>query len=106
MDAILVTGGAGFIGSCFIRMLVADKSAKVINLDKLTYAGNLDSLGPARNDPAHVFVHGDICNFELVRDLLKTHKPRAVVNFAAESHVDRSIDGPREFLQTNVVSTF
>ena len=106
MDAILVTGGAGFIGSCFIRMLVADKSAKVINLDKLTYAGNLDSLGPARNDPAHVFVHGDICNFELVRDLLKTHKPRAVVNFAAESHVDRSIDGPREFLQTNVVGTF
>ncbi len=106
MQAVLVTGGAGFIGGCFIRQLVAERNSRVVNLDKLTYAGNLDSLASLIEDPLHIFVHGDILNYELVSELLQTYQPRAIVNFAAESHVDRSIDGPRQFLQTNVVGVF
>ena len=102
---ILVTGGAGFIGSCFVRSLV-EEGATVVNLDKLTYAGNLDSLVAVIEHPNHVFVQGDIGDFALVSRLLKHHGPRAIVNFAAESHVDRSIDGPRDFVQTNVLGTF
>lgn len=104
---ILVTGGAGFIGGCFVRQRLGDpRQGRVINLDKLTYAGNLDSLESVRNDPRHAFVHGDIGDRALVGRLLREHRPSAVVNFAAETHVDRSIDGPRAFLDTNVVGTF
>jgi dTDP-glucose 4,6-dehydratase len=103
---LLVTGGAGFIGSCFIRQTLNEQAAAVVNLDKLTYAGNLDSLAPIANHPDYHFVQGDIGDRELVLDLLRAHRPRVIVNFAAESHVDRSIDGPRAFLQTNVVGTF
>lgn len=102
MSVILVTGGAGFIGSCFIRRAVENDSAIIINLDKLTYAGNPDSLPTA---PNHTLVEGDIGNSALVRGLLNTHQPMAIVNFAAESHVDRSIDGPLEFVETNVLGT-
>ncbi|MGD9723639.1 MAG: dTDP-glucose 4,6-dehydratase [Pirellulales bacterium] len=106
MHSILVTGGAGFIGSCFVRQWLAEEAATVVNLDKLTYAGNLDSLAPVAADPRHVFVHGDIGDSRLVADLLSEHRPRAVINFAAESHVDRSIDGPAQFVETNVLSSF
>jgi dTDP-glucose 4,6-dehydratase len=105
MDTILVTGGAGFIGGCFVRMQLAGGDLRIVNLDKLTYAGNLDSLQAVENNPNHVFVQGDIGDYELVSQLLDEHRPRAIVNFAAESHVDRSIDSPAEFLQTNVVGT-
>lgn len=106
MDSLFVTGGAGFIGGCFVRMLLGERAGKVVNLDKLTYAGNLGSLKQYAADSNHVFVPGDIGNEELVLHLLRQHKPRAIVNFAAESHVDRSIDGPRAFLETNVAGTF
>jgi len=102
----LVTGGAGFIGSNFVLAQRAAGAARIINLDKLTYAGNLLNLESLRNDPDHVFVHGDIGDPALVADLLKRHRPQAVVNFAAESHVDRSIHGPQVFIQTNVVGAF
>lgn len=105
MRTILVTGGAGFIGGTFVRNTIARQDTRVINLDALTYAGNLDSLAPCSDDPLHVFVRGDIGNYDLVLSLLKEHEPEAIVNFAAESHVDRSIDGPRSFVQTNVVGT-
>lgn len=101
---MLVTGGAGFIGSNFVLAAVA-AGQRVVNLDKLTYAGNLDSLQPLRHDSNHVFVHGDIGNRELVSKLLTEYRPHAIVNFAAESHVDRSIDGPALFVHTNVVGT-
>jgi dTDP-glucose 4,6-dehydratase len=101
----LVTGGAGFIGGNFVLKARAESRARVINLDALTYAGNLDTLAPLIDDPEHVFVHGDIGDPALVGALLKEHQPDAVINFAAESHVDRSIDGPAEFIQTNVVAT-
>ncbi|MCA9064535.1 MAG: dTDP-glucose 4,6-dehydratase, partial [Planctomycetaceae bacterium] len=104
MKTILVTGGAGFIGGCFVRRAVLRNDVCIINLDKLTYAGNLDSVPPS-NGGNHVFVQGDIGDGELVRSLLETHHPSAIVNFAAESHVDRSIDGPLEFVQTNVLGT-
>ena len=103
---ILVTGGAGFIGSNFVLRWLAQGGEPVVNLDKLTYAGNLGNLAEIADDPRHVFVHGDIADRALVARLLLDHQPRAVVNFAAESHVDRSIDGPGEFIQTNVVGTF
>ncbi len=106
MATILVTGGAGFIGGCFVRQWLAEENDTIVNLDKLTYAGNLDSLDPVAGNPRHVFVQGDICDTVLVEQLLAEHRPRAIVNFAAESHVDRSIDGPAEFVQTNVVGTF
>jgi dTDP-glucose 4,6-dehydratase len=101
---ILVTGGAGFIGGCFVRQMAARQGLHTINLDKLTYAGNLDSL--AMIDPSQsTFVQGDICDAALVSSLLEKHQPQAIVHFAAESHVDRSIDGPLTFVQTNVVGT-
>jgi len=103
---ILVTGGAGFIGANFVLDLLGVGEAKVINLDALTYAGNLDTLSAVLVRPDHVFVRGKIGDRALVGDLLAKHRPEAVVNFAAESHVDRSIDGPKEFIQTNVVGTF
>ena len=104
---ILVTGGAGFIGANFVLDWLSNPSAEgVINLDKLTYAGNLATLDSLKSDSRHLFVHGDIGDKELVAKLLKEHQPRAIVNFAAESHVDRSIHGPAEFVQTNIVGTF
>ena len=104
MPTWLVTGGAGFIGGNFVLEAVAS-GVKVINLDALTYAGNLDTLAGLNRNPAHVFVKGDIGDRELVITLLDEHRPDAIVNFAAESHVDRSIDGPAAFVQTNVVGT-
>ena len=104
MPTWLVTGGAGFIGGNFVLEAV-DKGIRVINLDALTYAGNLDTLASLEGNPNHVFVHGDIGDQALVARLLAEHQPDAVVNFAAESHVDRSIDGPGAFVQTNVVGT-
>jgi dTDP-glucose 4,6-dehydratase len=103
---ILVTGGAGFIGSNFVLDWFATSQEPVVNLDKLTYAGNLENLRELAGNPNHHFVQGDIGDFEAVRGLLAQHRPRAVVNFAAESHVDRSIHGPEDFIQTNIVGTF
>jgi dTDP-glucose 4,6-dehydratase len=103
---ILVTGGAGFIGSNFVLDGIAATGEAVVNLDKLTYAGNLANLASLAEDPRHVFVRGDIGDRALVEKLLAQHQPRAVVHFAAESHVDRSIHGPGEFVRTNVVGTF
>jgi dTDP-glucose 4,6-dehydratase len=103
---LLVTGGAGFIGSNFVLQAIAETGEPVVNLDKLTYAGNLANLEPLRGDARHVFVKGDVCDRGLVRRLLAEHRPRAVVHLAAESHVDRSIEGPAPFVQTNVVGTF
>lgn len=104
MPTWLVTGGAGFIGGNFVLDAVR-KGIKVVNLDALTYAGNLDTLASLEGDPAHVFVQGDIGDAALVKRLLAEHRPDAVINFAAESHVDRSIDGPAAFVHTNVVGT-
>ena len=106
METIMVTGGAGFIGSNFVRQWIAEEATRLVNLDKLTYAGNLDSLSDVAHDPHYVFVEGDIGDGPLVSRLLQKCRPRAVVNFAAESHVDRSIDGPAAFVETNVVGTF
>lgn len=104
MPTWLVTGGAGFIGGNFVLRAVAS-GVKVVNLDALTYAGNLDTLASVQGNPLHVFVEGDIGDRALVARLLAEHRPDAAVNFAAESHVDRSIDGPAAFIQTNVVGT-
>ena len=103
---ILVTGGAGFIGANFVLDWLASVGEPVLNLDKLTYAGNLENLASLQGDVRHVFVQADIADSERVRDLLAQHQPRAVVNFAAESHVDRSIHGPEDFIQTNIVGSF
>ena len=104
---ILITGGAGFIGSHVVRLFVTKyPEYKIVNLDALTYAGNLATLEPLKNDSRHIFIHGDIGDKELVAKLLNEHKPRAIVNFAAESHVDRSIHGPADFVETNIVGTF
>ena len=103
---ILVTGGAGFIGSNFVIDWLAHSDEAVVNLDKLTYAGNLQNLAALQGDKRHVFVQGDIGDADLLKRLLQEHQPRAVLNFAAESHVDRSILGPDEFIQTNIVGTF
>ena len=103
---LLVTGGAGFIGSNFVVSTLAQADEPIVTLDKLTYAGSLMNLAAVSADPRHVFVRGDICDRELVRTLLRKHQPRAIVHFAAESHVDRSIAGPAEFVQTNVVGTW
>jgi dTDP-glucose 4,6-dehydratase len=102
----LVTGGAGFIGGNFILGLMDRGNTKVINLDALTYAGNMDTLAPVMDHPNHIFVHGNIQDRALVSRLLDQHQPSVIINFAAESHVDRSIDSPGEFIQTNVVGTF
>ncbi|UGB37572.1 dTDP-glucose 4,6-dehydratase [Frateuria soli] len=104
METLLVTGGAGFIGANFVLQAVAD-GLRVVNLDKLTYAGNLDTLASLEGSDRHLFVQGDIGDRALVARLLAEHRPRAIVNFAAESHVDRSIDGPAAFVETNVVGT-
>lgn len=103
---ILVTGGAGFIGSNFVLEWVHGLGKAVINLDSLTYAGNMENLDALRGDARHVFVHGDIRDRELIRRLLATYRPRAIVHFAAESHVDRSIHGPGDFIDTNIGGTF
>ncbi|MBX3606808.1 MAG: dTDP-glucose 4,6-dehydratase [Piscinibacter sp.] len=103
---ILVTGGAGFIGANFVLDWVEATGEPVLNLDALTYAGNLENLASLKDDPRHVFVHGDIADRALLDRLLADHRPRAVVNFAAESHVDRSIHGPGAFIKTNVEGTF
>ncbi|NDK38712.1 dTDP-glucose 4,6-dehydratase [Pseudoxanthomonas gei] len=104
MKTWLVTGGAGFIGGNFVLEAI-EQGMRVVNLDALTYAGNLDTLAPLEGNPDHLFVHGDIGDAALVAGLLAEHQPSAVINFAAESHVDRSIDGPAAFVQTNVVGT-
>ena len=103
---ILVTGGAGFIGANFVLDWLAQCDEPVVNLDKLTYEGNLENLTSLQGDARHVFVQGDIGDASLVAQLLTQHRPRAVINFAAESHVDRSIHGPGDFIQTNIVGTF
>lgn len=103
---VLVTGGAGFIGSNFVIDWLNNNDEMVINLDKLTYAGNLKNLSTLDSNKGHVFVSGDIGNSTLVKELLAKHQPRAIINFAAESHVDRSIHGPEDFIQTNIVGTF
>ncbi|MGE5737095.1 MAG: dTDP-glucose 4,6-dehydratase [Acidobacteriota bacterium] len=105
-DTILVTGGAGFIGSNFLLHWLATERTPVINLDKLTYAGNLRNLESISTDRRYTFVHGDIGDRKLVRQILRDHRPRAIVHFAAESHVDRSIRGPDDFIKTNVNGTF
>ena len=107
MPHILVTGGAGFIGANFVLDWLSDPQADgVVNVDKLTYAANLKTLAPLESDERHVFSHTDICDREALDQLLAKHTPRAVVHFAAESHVDRSIHGPADFIQTNIVGTF
>jgi dTDP-glucose 4,6-dehydratase len=103
---LLVTGGAGFIGANFVVSSLAASGEAIVNLDKLTYAGSLKNLDALDGDRRHEFVRGDICDRPLVRRLLAERRPRAIVHFAAESHVDRSIEGPAEFIQTNVVGTF
>jgi dTDP-glucose 4,6-dehydratase len=105
-ETILVTGGAGFIGSNFILQWLASETSSVINFDKLTYAGNAANLASVEHDRRYRFLQGDICDRELIAELLLTHKPRAIVHFAAESHVDRSIHGPDDFIRTNVDGTF
>jgi len=105
-DLILITGGAGFIGSNFILQWIAEERSRVLNLDKLTYAGNLGNLRSIEDNTRYQFQQGDILDRELVRGLLEKQRPRAIVHFAAESHVDRSIHGPDDFIQTNVIGTF
>ncbi len=105
-NTILVTGGAGFIGSNFILQRMERDSASIVNLDKLTYAGNLHNLETISNERRYEFVHGDVADRSLVRGLLERSRPRAIVHFAAESHVDRSIRGPDDFIRTNVDGTF
>ena len=103
---ILVTGGAGFIGSNFVLDWIAELDEQVINVDKLTHAGNINNLKPLAGIDQHVFVKGDICDGLLIKELLKKYQPRAILHFAAESHVDRSIHDPEKFIQTNIVGTF
>ena len=105
-NAIVVTGGAGFIGGNFVLHWLSENLGPVVNLDKLTYAGNLQTLASVQDRPDYTFVHGDIGDPALVAELLAKHQPRAIVHFAAESHVDRSILGPEIFLQTNIHGTF
>ncbi|HZQ68285.1 MAG TPA: dTDP-glucose 4,6-dehydratase [Terriglobales bacterium] len=104
--SILVTGGAGFIGSNFVLQWMKEEHSPLVNLDKLTYAGNLRNLESVSDNPRYTFIHGDICDRSLVRSVLEKHRPRAIVHFAAESHVDRSIRGPDDFIITNVNGTF
>src|SRR5690606_24068457 len=103
---ILVTGGAGFIGSNFVLEWCDRGEETIVNLDRLTYAGNLENLSRLANDNRHIFIRGDICDAQRVSSILSQYTPRAIINFAAESHVDRSIQGPDDFVQTNIVGTF
>ena len=103
---LLVTGGAGFIGSAVIRHVLFNTDNQVVNLDKLTYAGNLESLLPVSNSPRYAFEQVDICNRAELDRVLAQHQPDAIMHLAAESHVDRSIDGPAEFIETNIVGTY
>jgi dTDP-glucose 4,6-dehydratase len=106
-NTILITGGAGFIGSCLVRQILEEEPhTRVVNVDKLTYAGNLDSLRGLLHDPRHSFVQGDVANLQLVTNLIRQARPAAIIHLAAESHVDRSIEGPGEFVHTNVVGTY
>jgi len=102
----IVTGGAGFIGSAVVRMIIDASDDTVVNIDKLTYAGNLDSLQPVADDPRYNFVQADICDGQAMAEVFAKHQPDAIMHLAAESHVDRSIDGPGEFIQTNIVGTY
>ncbi len=104
-NTLLITGGAGFIGSAVIRYLIEETGHTIVNIDKLTYAGNLDSLMSVADDPRYHFELADICDAEVMGDIFLRYQPSAIMHFAAESHVDRSIDGPLEFIQTNVVGT-
>jgi len=106
METLFITGGAGFIGSNFLTRIIKRGNTRIVNYDKLTYAGNLDTLHSVENDPNYFFVEGDICNQELVRKTLVENEVDSIVNFAAESHVDRSIESPDDFIQTNIVGTF
>ncbi len=106
MSVVLVTGGAGFIGSAVVRQLIAESDDEIVTVDKLTYAGNLDSLGAAGTDPRHHFVQADICDAAALRAVFDRYKPDAVLHLAAESHVDRSIDGPADFVRTNLLGTY
>lgn len=107
MNTILITGGAGFIGGCLVRQILAEEPrTRIVNLDSLTYAGNLDSIRTELKNPRHMLIQGDICDAALVSDLLRAFQPTAVMHLAAESHVDRSIDGPAAFVTTNVLGTF
>src|SRR5689334_17044057 len=103
---VLVTGGAGFIGSAVVRHLIRETGHHVLNVDKLTYAGNLESLAPVQKDSRYSFIKADICNRLTIVDVFTSFRPDAVMHLAAESHVDRSIEGPAEFINTNVVGTF
>ena len=103
---ILVTGGAGFIGSALCRLLALNTDHRVVNVDKLTYAGNIDSLRQIENRPNYSFVNADICDAQAMADLLRQHGIDVIMHLAAESHVDRSIDGPAAFIETNIVGTF
>ena len=103
---ILVTGGSGFIGSNLVRLLIEEKGESVINLDKLTYAGNAESLADLDGNPNYTFEQVDLCDAAALAEVFSKHQPDAVMHLAAESHVDRSIDGPGEFIQTNIVGTF
>ena len=105
MKTVIVTGGAGFIGSAVIRNLIANSGWRIVNFDKLTYAGNLESLISVAADPRYIFEHGDICDQQRVSKLFVDYQPQAIMHLAAESHVDRSIDGPAEFINTNIVGT-
>ena len=103
---VIVTGGAGFIGSAVVRLLIGETDAEVVNLDKLTYAGNLASVAPVAESPRYRFVKADICDSGTMRDLFAAEQPDVVMHLAAESHVDRSIDGPAAFIDTNVIGTY
>ena len=106
MKKILVTGGAGFIGSAVVRHIIANTQDSVVNVDKLTYAGNLESLESVENNPRYAFEQVDICDAKALARVFEQHQPDAVMHLAAESHVDRSIDGPAAFIETNIVGTY
>jgi dTDP-glucose 4,6-dehydratase len=106
LRSVLVTGGAGFIGSALVRMLIAESGWRIVDIDKLTYAGNLESLSQVMKDPRHVFSQTDICDRDALDRLFAEHRPSGVIHLAAESHVDRSIHGPAEFIETNIVGTY